>query len=78
MKIILHRFTFSTIAAALLAACGGSQPPIGAPSALAQNRDSSGYETLYNFGAGHDAAAPKAGLIAANCLLCTPPETMVV
>ena len=34
----LHRYAFSVSAAcALLAGCGGSQPPIGAPDAMAEN-----------------------------------------
>src|SRR5579862_3229213 len=35
---LLNRLTLSIIAAALLAACGGSQPPIGAPGAMPQSR----------------------------------------
>ena len=43
--------------AAMLADCGGSQPPIGAPGAMQQSRASSGYgyNTLYSFGKPHDA-----------------------
>jgi hypothetical protein len=54
--------------AAMLADCGGSQPPIGAPGALQQSRASSsyGYNTLYSFGKPHDAQEPKAGLMAAS------------
>ena len=33
-----HRYAFSFSLAALLAGCGGSQPPIGAPSAMPQSR----------------------------------------
>ena len=61
-----HRFAFSIIAAALLAACGGSQPPINVPGAMPQSRASSGYESLYSFGAGYDGKEPKAGLIDLN------------
>jgi hypothetical protein len=34
----IHRYAFSIAAAALLAACGGSQPPIGAPGAMPQSQ----------------------------------------
>ena len=36
-RITINRLALSISAAALLAACGGSQPPIGAPGAMAQN-----------------------------------------
>jgi hypothetical protein len=37
--VALSRFTLSiSAAAALLAACGGSQPPIGAPGAMPLSR----------------------------------------
>src|ERR1700722_15539906 len=65
----LRRYTASASAAfALLAGCGGSQPPIGAPDALPQSRASSGYgyNTLYSFGKPHDGRQPKAGLINVN------------
>ncbi|HEY1866854.1 MAG TPA: choice-of-anchor tandem repeat GloVer-containing protein [Candidatus Cybelea sp.] len=66
MKILARCALFIGAAAALLAGCGGSQPPVGAPNGMPQSRESSGYVTLYDFGAGRDGAAPKAGLIAVN------------
>ena len=62
-----HALT-SCAAAAILAGCGGSQPPIGAPGAMPQSRASSsyGYNTLYSFGKAHDGQQPKAGLIDLN------------
>ena len=57
----------SCVAAAMLAGCGGSQPPIGAPGAMPQSRASSGYTTLYGFGKrSSDGQQPKAGLIELN------------
>ena len=57
-------------AAALLAGCGGSQPPIGAPGTMAQRTaivahdGSTNYEVVYSFsGYPNDAANPFAGLI---------------
>jgi hypothetical protein len=39
MRIVSQsRLTLSATVAALLAACGGSQPPIGAPRTIPQNR----------------------------------------
>jgi uncharacterized repeat protein (TIGR03803 family) len=63
------RFALSIcVASALLAGCGGSQPPIAAPGALPQSRASSsyGYTTLYSFGMPYDGQQPKAGLIDLN------------
>jgi hypothetical protein len=44
----------SSAAAAFLAGCGGSQPPIGAPGAMPQSIDriqpASSYHVLYRFG----------------------------
>ena len=37
VKAAMLRFTLGIRAAALLAACGGSQPPIGAPGAIPQS-----------------------------------------
>jgi uncharacterized repeat protein (TIGR03803 family) len=66
----LGRFALSScVAAAALAACVGSQPPIGAPGvvpqspALAVRTDSTNYKTVYSFGSGSDGAKPFAGLI---------------
>ncbi|MFY9719877.1 MAG: choice-of-anchor tandem repeat GloVer-containing protein, partial [Candidatus Cybelea sp.] len=58
----------SCVAAALLAACGGSQPPVVAPgAAMPQGRASSGYSILHSFGKrSSDGAEPKAALIDVN------------
>ena len=53
----------------LLAGCGGSQPPIGAPgtmpqtSSLEAHTNSVNYKVLYSFGGGSDGAKPAGGLI---------------
>ena len=59
------RITLSScVAAAMLAGCGGSQPPIGAPGAVPQAPASTGYTSLYSFGKRlSDGQQPKAGLI---------------
>jgi uncharacterized repeat protein (TIGR03803 family) len=64
----LSRFALlSCAAAAMLASCGGSQPPIGAPGAVPQSRAGSGYSILHSFGRrSSDGAEPKAGLIDMN------------
>lgn len=51
---------------ALLAGCGGLQPPIGRPNAMSQSRASTGYALLYSFGASADGQTPKAGLTDLN------------
>jgi uncharacterized repeat protein (TIGR03803 family) len=70
--LALVRLTFSTsVVAALLAACGGSQPPIGAPGAMPQRRAivpdvarlDRRFENLYSFKNNPDGAYPNAGLI---------------
>lgn len=70
MKIIaLSCCALSLSAAALLAACGGSQPPIGAPvraGATADGTTSSSYQVLYNFQSGSDGSNPYASLIDVN------------
>ncbi|HEX3457980.1 MAG TPA: hypothetical protein VHR97_08505 [Candidatus Baltobacteraceae bacterium] len=38
MSLVLSRCALSSAALALLAGCGGTQPPIGAPGAMAQSR----------------------------------------
>src|SRR5271157_5517921 len=66
----------SFAAAALLTACGGSQPPIGAPGAMPQSRaiaptpklgrplTSTSYTVLYRFHKGDvNGEHPQAGLI---------------
>jgi uncharacterized repeat protein (TIGR03803 family) len=64
----------------MLAACGGSQPPIGAPGTMPQpstiapartivhriRTASSSYQVLYSFGSGYDGKVPNAGLIDVN------------
>jgi uncharacterized repeat protein (TIGR03803 family) len=67
---IFNRYALSiSVAAALLAACGGPQPPIGAPGATAQSRapvphgDGWNYTVLYSFGASPDGDAPRASLV---------------
>jgi uncharacterized repeat protein (TIGR03803 family) len=65
----LMRYVLTGCAAgALLAACGGSQPPIGAPGAMPQGRQASGlsYKVVYNFAGGSDGADPRAALIDVN------------
>ncbi len=56
-------------AAAMLAACGASQPPLGAPgampqvSALSARINSTNYKVVYSFGAPPDGSDPQASLI---------------
>jgi uncharacterized repeat protein (TIGR03803 family) len=59
---VLSRYAVSCAAFALLTGCGGSQPPIGTPSATQQDHASTAYISLYSFGAGHDGRTPKSGL----------------
>jgi uncharacterized repeat protein (TIGR03803 family) len=74
MRVLyFSRFTLSScVAAALLAACGGSQAPIGAPGAMPQSATlavrttSTNYKVLYSFGAAPDGNDPEAGLIDAG------------
>ncbi len=67
----LSRFALSMGAAAvLLAGCGGSQPPIGAPgaipqvSALVARTNSKNYKVLYSFGTSPDGNYPHSDLTA--------------
>jgi uncharacterized repeat protein (TIGR03803 family) len=64
------RFVLSVCAAsAILAGCGGSQPPSGALGAMPQSRAGSsyGYNTLHSFGRrSGDGEEPKAALIDVN------------
>jgi hypothetical protein len=80
-----HRLFVTTAAAAImLAGCGGSQPPIGAPGAIAQSSsivsnhtitsDSveaapSSYHLLYSFGGRPDGGFPETALIDVNGIL---------
>jgi uncharacterized repeat protein (TIGR03803 family) len=60
-------------AAALLAGCGGSQPPIGAPGAMPAMAQRPlarvAYSVLHNFGSGDDGSSPQASLLYANGML---------
>jgi uncharacterized repeat protein (TIGR03803 family) len=73
----LPRCLLAISAAALLSGCGGSQPPIGAPGAIAprnlpqphQGTKFPPYKVLFSFGTsiyGDDGGFPVAGLVAAN------------
>lgn len=69
----LGRYALGTsVAAALLAACSGSQPPVGAPgeipqaSAHAPSTSSTNYRVLYSFGGPPDGLLPQASLIDAG------------
>jgi hypothetical protein len=59
----------SCVVGAVLAACGGSQPPIDAPgampqtSALVARTNSANYKVVYSFGALPDGDYPHSGLI---------------
>src|ERR1700728_2434153 len=61
------RYTLGIIAALAFAGCGGSQPPIGAPGAVAQNATRENakltYHVLHSFGAAPDGNDPGAGVI---------------
>lgn len=58
-----------SVAAALLAGCGGSQLPIGAPGAMPQTpalsvpASSANYKIVYSFAGGQDGAIPHASLV---------------
>ena len=63
-----HALT-SFVAAAMLAGCGGSQPPIGTPGAMAQSAAQAyakSFHVLYRFAGGHDGAGPAGALIDVN------------
>jgi uncharacterized repeat protein (TIGR03803 family) len=68
MRTLVNVAFSVSAASAVLAACGASQPPIGAPgampqvSALAARASSTNYKVVYSFG-GSDGAYPYAGLI---------------
>ena len=47
------------VALALLAACGGSQPPIGAPGAMAQSRAAHGSKTFDYTGSEQHFKVPR-------------------
>ncbi len=70
-------------AVALLAGCGGSQPPVGVPGAMPQNpavapnstmahhsgANTSSYQVVYRFAGGTDGQNPQASLIDVNGIL---------
>ena len=69
----LIRLAFIIGAAALIAGCGGSQPPIGAPSAMPQNQSSTiasravqGYKLIYSFPGGAGGSDPVNSLTFVN------------
>lgn len=77
-RIDFSRFALrSCVALALLAGCGGSQPPIGAPGAMpltsamvsaqrAAHRFSASYQQLYHFHPAFDGTRPAARLLDVN------------
>ena len=72
-KLVLSRYALSSCAAAaILAGCGESQPPIGARgampqvSAIAALTNSKNYKVLYSFGASPDGNYPHSDLIGAG------------
>jgi uncharacterized repeat protein (TIGR03803 family) len=61
------RLALANAIAALLAGCGGSQPPIVDPGAMPQNRAGTGYTILHSFGKRYSGGLePKAALIDVN------------
>ena len=83
MRTLLSRYALSVSAAAMLAGCGGSQPPIGAPGAVPQastnathaelttlTRPTITYGLLYSFKPGSgDGVDPYASLVNVNGIL---------
>jgi uncharacterized repeat protein (TIGR03803 family) len=64
-----HYAISSCVTAALLAGCGGSQPPIGAPGARPQSLPipaTSSYKLLYRFHPRKDGKRPASGLLDVN------------
>jgi uncharacterized repeat protein (TIGR03803 family) len=55
-----------TSAGAMLAACGGSQPPISRSGEVPQAPATTRYKSLYSFGSGSDGQTPNAALIDVN------------
>ena len=63
----MNRFALTVcVTIVMLAGCSGSQPLISAPGAMPQSNASTGYKSLYSFGAGSDGQQPKAALIDVN------------
>jgi uncharacterized repeat protein (TIGR03803 family) len=60
-----RRALICCVPVAMLAGCGGSQPPIGAPRAMPQSNAMapSSYRVLYSFGDPPDGNTPQAGVI---------------
>jgi hypothetical protein len=46
IRLDFSRYALCSYAAAMLARCGGSQPPIGAPGAMPQSRSSHAMDPL--------------------------------
>lgn len=71
-RVAIVRDILSIGVAALIAGCGGSQPPIGAPGPIPQSRvvgartDSSNYKVVYSFSGAPDGSSPVAALIDAG------------
>jgi uncharacterized repeat protein (TIGR03803 family) len=69
MKVSAFDGSALGLSASILAGCGGSQPPIGMPGAMAQasalsaRTNSTDYKVLYSFGTLPDGSYPTAGLI---------------
>jgi uncharacterized repeat protein (TIGR03803 family) len=75
-RLLSHYALSSCAAAAMLAGCGGSQPPISVPLAAQQVNgvsahplNNGGYKLLYSFKGGSDGQLPFAGLIFVKGLL---------
>jgi uncharacterized repeat protein (TIGR03803 family) len=70
-----HALPSISVATAFLVACGGSQPPIGAPGAMPQlsapaaRAGSKSYAVVYSFGAAPDGANPRASVIDVSGIL---------
>lgn len=69
-KLHTSRYAVSTFAAALLTACGGSQPPIGAPGATPPFQSSFAqakrYEVVHGFANFRDGAEPENLIVVGN------------
>jgi len=67
----ISRYALGACAAAMLAGCGGSQPPIDAQGAMPQTRAERrrvrpAYSVLHNFGGSGDGSHAQAGLLNVN------------
>jgi uncharacterized repeat protein (TIGR03803 family) len=71
MRTFVSRHALAmSLAAASVAGCGGSQPPIAAPGAIprasaltARTNNTDNYKVVHSFGAGSDGSSPQAGLV---------------